>query len=223
VIKIKLKAIVFDFDDTLTDNKALDFYSFKLLSSIFDIYELKWRELYNLRRKSMTAGEIIALLIMKSKKSISLEACMKTRKQFLGSKNSGSFVRIKPCLNSVLKKFKREGYLLFIATRAPSNYLYYVLNNHKLTRFFDGLYPDSSEDKTQVYRSILTKLDLNPNNCLVVSNTYQDLSPALKLGMQVVGIKGSYGVEQILHEKVTVVKDMSELHTYIESGKNGNK
>jgi FMN phosphatase YigB (HAD superfamily) len=104
---------------------------------------------------------------------------------------------------------------LLITTRADIGYLKSVLETNKLTGFFKKLYTNCSEDKTAIYQKILTDFDLFPGECLVVSNSFQDLSPALNLGMKAVGIKGSYGIDPALCEKVGVMEDLWELYMYI--------
>ena len=212
---MKDRVVVFDFDDTLTDNSLLDLRSFQYLSSSFGLYKPTGQEIKEFRCKSMLAKDIITWIIEKSVKSVQVELCMKMRDEFLKGKESEELIKMKPRLYSILKKLKSQGYTLLIATRKDLVNLKPILERHKLTGFFQGLYANSSEDKTCIYQKILNDFNLLPSACMVVSNSFQDLLPALDLGMKAVGIEGSYGVDQALVEKVSVMQDLTELYTYI--------
>ena len=212
---MKARVIVFDFDDTLTDNKVLDLLSFQYLSSSLGLHMPTRQEIKELRCKSMLAKDIITWMIEKSAKSVQVEHCMKMRDEFLKGKESAALIRIKKRVYSTLKKLKAQGYTLLVATRKDVTQLKPILESHKLRGFFQGLYANSSEDKTSIYQKILHDFNLLPSECLVVSNSFQDLLPALDLGMKAVGIEGSYGVDQALVEKVSVMQDLAELYEYI--------
>lgn len=209
-----VKVIIFDFDDTITDNKVLDLESFRYLSCSLGLYVPSMQEITELRCKSLLAKDIISWMIEKSAKSVPLDLCMKMRDEFLKRKESEQLIRIKPNLHSVLRKLKSQGYVLLLATRTDIGRIKSILQSHKLAGFFKSVYANSSEDKTSIYLKILHDLSLLPSECLVVSNSFQDLIPALTLAMKVVGIKGSYGIDQALFESVDVIEDLSELYAY---------
>jgi FMN phosphatase YigB (HAD superfamily) len=212
---MKAKVVVFDFDDTLTDNKLLDLRSFQYLSSRLGLYMPTRQEIKELRYKSMLAKDIITWMIEKSAKSVQVELLMKLRNEFLNGKESEGLIRIKPKAYSTLKKLKSQGYTLLVATRQKLVHLVPILERRRLKDFFQGLYTNSSEDKTSIYQKILQDFNLLPSECIVVSNLFQDLLPALDLGIKAVGIEGSYGVDQALVGKVSVMHDLTELYTYI--------
>ena len=65
-----IKLIIFDFDDTITDNRNLDFESFKISCEKFNIKNpLSLKKLINLRQKSYTAKEILKFIKTSSNKS----------------------------------------------------------------------------------------------------------------------------------------------------------
>lgn len=214
---MKVNVVIFDFDDTLTDNKILDLESFRYLSSNLGLYMPSGQEIKELRCKSLLAKDIISWMIERSAKSVPLDLCIKMRDEFLKGKESQRFIRIKPKSRSILQKLKSQGYVLLIATsRTDTGPLKTILQSHKLAGFFKNVYTNNSGDKTNVYQKILRDLDLLPSECLVVSNSFQDLLPALSLGMKVVGIKGSYGIDSALRESVGIMKDLSEIYSYIK-------
>ena len=234
-----VKAIIFDLDDTLTDNKVLDFESFRHLSDSLDLYTPTMHEIIELRRKSLLAKDIILWMIEKSRKSVSPVLCIKKRKEFLKQEESGQLIRIKPKLRSILRELKSTGYILLIATlRNDKNTVLNLLRNHKLAEFFTDIYTTHSETlakltrisdldvekaKLKIYKNILHDLMTTPSECLVVGDKLQDLLPALSLGIKAVGIKGSYGTDPALSGVVEVVEDLSDLVKLFQLNSNGGK
>ena len=55
-----IKLVIFDFDDTITDNRYLDYASFKTTFNKFNIKnELSLKKLISLRQKCYTAKNIL--------------------------------------------------------------------------------------------------------------------------------------------------------------------
>lgn len=212
-----LKAIIFDLDDTLTDNKLLDLESFRYLSHSFGLYAPKMKEIIELRRKSLLAKDIISWMINKSSKPAPLEICMEMRKRFLKQRSSQELIRLKPNLFNVLKRLKLKTYFLIIVTsRTNTASLAGFLESRKLKQFFTAVYDSNSGTKSAVYKGILQDLKLEPNECLVVANTLEDLLPAIGLGMKSLGIKGSYGFDPALQNHVKMIANLNELACCIE-------
>jgi beta-phosphoglucomutase-like phosphatase (HAD superfamily) len=212
---MKVKAVIFDFDDTLTDNKRLDIESFRHLSSVLGLYVPSAREIKELR-KIMLAKDIISWMVKKSARPVPLDLCLKIRNDFLKKENE-RLIDVKPNAYSTLRKLKSGGCSLFIATtRTDIGPVKAILRKHKVERFFKDVYSKDSGDKIDVYKRILLDLDLVPGECLVVSNSFQDLSQALDLNMKAVGVNGSYGADPALRGNVKILEDLSELTFYVK-------
>jgi FMN phosphatase YigB (HAD superfamily) len=217
-----LKAIVFDLDDTLTDNKLLDLESFRYLSRSLGLYTPKMREIIELRRRSLLAKDIISWMINRSSKLASLEICIEMRRQFLKRRSSQELIRLKPNLFNILKRLKLENYFLIIVTsRTETASLASFLKSRKLDQFFKAVYDSNSGTKSAIYNGILQNLKLAPNECLVVANTLEDLLPAIGLGMRSIGIKGSYGFDPALQNHVKIIANLNELTRCIEETTDG--
>ena len=222
-----IRVIVFDLDDTLIDNKKLDFESFKHLSYGLGLYMPTMHEIIELRCRSLRAKDIISWMIERSKKSVSRTFCMEERKKFLKLEGAGRLIRIKPKSRSTLQELKSRGYLLILATvRDDKNAVLDLLRKRKLAEFFTSVYtnpsrildettkisnPDVETVKFKIYREILCDLKVFSNECLVVGDTLQDLSPALSLGMKAIGTKGSYRTDPAMIGTVEIVENLSDL------------
>jgi phosphoglycolate phosphatase-like HAD superfamily hydrolase len=212
---MKVKAVIFDFDDTLTDNKRLDLESFRYLGRILGLYVPSAREIKELR-KTLLAKDIISWMIKKSARSVPLDLCLKIRNDFLRKENERLII-VKPKVRSALQKLKSEGCSLFIATtRTDIGPVKAILRKHRVERFFKNVYSKDSGDKIDIYKKILLDPNLVPGECMVVSNSFQDLSQALDLGMKAVGVHGSYGVDPALRGNMEVLEDLSKLVFYVK-------
>lgn len=212
---MNVKAVIFDFDDTLTDNKRLDLESFRHLGHILDLYVPNAREIKELR-KTLLAKDIISWMIKKSARPVPLDICVKIRTDFLEKENE-RFVVVKPKVRSTLQKLRSEGCSLFIATtRTDIGPVKAILRKYRLEQFFENVYGQDSADKIDIYKRILLDLNLVPSECMVVSNSFQDLSQALDLNMKAVGVHGSYGVDPALRGNVEVLKDLSKLAFFVK-------
>jgi phosphoglycolate phosphatase-like HAD superfamily hydrolase len=212
---MNLKAVIFDFDDTLTDNKRLDLESFRHLSRVLSLYTPTGREIEELR-KNLLAKDIISWMIRKSARSVPLDICLKIRDDFLKNRNE-QLIIVKPKTRSTLRRLKSQGCMLFIATtRTDIRPVKAILRKHRLAQFFEEVYGKDSGDKISIYKKILLDLDLTPRECMVVSDSFQDLSQALDLGMEAVGVLGSYGADQALFGNVKVLKDLSAVAAYVK-------
>jgi len=213
---MNLKAVIFDFDDTLTDNKKLDLESFRHLSRVLRLYMPTGCEIKELR-KTLLAKDIISWMIRKSARSVPLDVCLKIRDDFLRNKNE-QLIIIKPKIRSTLRRLKSRGCILFVATmRTDIRAVKTILRKYGLEKYFEEVYGKDFGDKTSIYKEILLDLDLRPHECMVVGDSFQDLLQALDLGMEAVGVFGSYGADPRLFGNVKVLKDLSALATYVKS------
>ena len=90
-----IKLIIFDFDDTITDNSKLDFESFKAACSKFNIKNpLSFKKLVYFRKKSYTAKDILKFIKISSDKTFS-------------SKNS----------EYALNSLEKNSYFIYLETR----------------------------------------------------------------------------------------------------------
>ena len=234
-----VQVIIFDLDDTLTDNKILDFESFRHLSLSLALYTPTMNEIIELRCGSLLAEDIVHWMIEKSRKSVPQILCMKKRKEFLRREGNGLLIKIKPRVRSTLSELKSMGYTLIVATvRNDKKAVLGLLRKHKLAGFFADVYTSRSEvrdklaemsgsgvekAKFKIYQKILRDLKVLPSECLVVGNTLQDLLPALTLGMKVVGTKGSYRTDPALRDSVEIVEDLSDLVKLLQLNCYGGK
>ena len=202
------KFIIFDFDDTLTDNSLRDFHSFEALIDNFDIQKFSRNKIFSLRRNNYSSNEICKILC-KNNESI-LDDLKKSREYFLNDYNSYSkYVKLKPGTKKILKKLNLDGHVLFLNS-IQSNRKSFIetLKDLELLTYFQDVYTTkmllnkSNSDqriklKKNMYSRIISdhKILKNNSNTFVVGNLFSDLIPAKFFHLNTLLIRGSYGFD----------------------------
>jgi len=157
-----IKIIILDFDDTLINNKLLDFQSFKQTSIKLDYYVPKLVEISNLRKKNFLAKEIIKCIIKKSKNNNTIKF-WEERKKFLESKESLKYISLRPHSKVFLKKLKKHNIIVIIATlRKNKKILELFFEKERAMSYIDSIFnlKDKTIDRRKLSNAIKIKNDL---------------------------------------------------------------
>ena len=222
------KLIIFDFDDTLTDNSQRDFQSFQYLIKKFYLKSINKNELINFRKKSKTS-EFIIKKIMNANDEKLYNKYYQDRLVFL-EKNSSyeNFVKLKFCTLEILNKLKKDKYILALNS-IQSNHTNFlnVVENFKIKNYFHEIVTDNSISsnssyqnrynvKKILYEKILNRLKINdPKDVLVVGNLFSDILPADSLGIDSIMIKGSFGFDNSHNYSINQISELEEIFKFI--------
>lgn len=186
-----IKLIIFDFDDTLIDNKILDFQSFKQISIKFDCYVPKITEITKLREKNFLARAIIRWLLKKSKRRYNSKKFWEERKKFLESKNSQKYISLRPYSKILLRKLTKQNITIVISTlRKNKKNLELFLDKENIKPYVDSIF--NLKDKTiesrklsnaikikhELFNIIMKSYNFNPNEILSIGDSYADYEAA---------------------------------------------
>lgn len=185
-----IKAVIFDFDDTITDNRLLDFESFNLICKKFNIKNpLSLNRLIKLRVENKTAKNIILFIKRFSKNNFSTEHFLKERSSFLLSIDSNNFLKLKPGTFETIQKLKKEKILICLCSvRQNKKIVIDFLNRHKLNNIFDLILCGSDIEKNiditnsdnrillkaSFLKKIIQKYKINSNNTIFIGNSHED-------------------------------------------------
>ena len=98
-----IKLIIFDFDDTITDNSKLDFESFKAACSKFNIKNpLSFKKLVYFRKKSYTAKDILKFIKISSDKTFSAKNFLEFRNNFHSNEVSNHHLKLKADISYII-------------------------------------------------------------------------------------------------------------------------
>ena len=222
------KLIIFDFDDTLTDNSQRDFQSFQYIIKKFYLKSINKNELINFREKSKTS-EFIIKKIMNSDDEKLYNKYYQDRLVFLEKKSSyENFVKLKFCTLEILNKLKNDKYILTLNS-IQSNHKNFlnILEKLKIKNYFQEIvtnklilanssYQDRYNMKKIMYKKILEKLKIdNLNDVLVVGNLFSDILPANALGIDSIMIKGSFGFDNSQNHLTNKISKLEEIFKFI--------
>jgi len=222
------KLIIFDFDDTLTDNSERDLQSFQHIIKKFNLKSRDKNEIYNWRKNSMTS-EFIIKKLMNSNEEQSYQKYFQERLFFL-EKNSSytNYVKLKSCTLEILKKLKNDKYILALNS-IQSNHKNFLnlLEKLKIKNYFQEIitnklissnrsYQDRYNMKKIMYKKILEKLKIdNLNDVLVIGNLFSDILPANALGIDSIMIKGSFGFDNSQNHLINKISKLEEIFKFI--------
>ena len=225
---MKKKLLIFDFDDTLTDNSERDFQSFQHVIKKFKLNSMNKNQIINLRENSETSEFIIKKIINTNDKKLYNE-CYQERLCFLEKNLSyENYVKLKFCTLEILNRLKINKYLIALNS-IQSNHTNFlnVVENFKIKNYFHEIVTDNSISsnssyqkrynvKKILYEKILNRLKINdPKDVLVVGNLFSDILPADSLGIDSIMIKGSFGFDNSHNYSINQISELEEIFKFI--------
>ena len=195
--------IIFDFDDTITDNSKLDYMGFKIPCQKLGVNFPTKSKLVKFRKNGMIAKEIFQKFSNDGKK---LNRFLKLRKNFL--KNEAlNYLEIKPYSNSVFKKLNNNDNKLVIAT-ANNNpkMVSKFLREKNLNQFFKKIFTTNTLNiniennnysnriliKTSLVRMIIKNHKNSFENFVFIGNSVEDYYAVKKLKIKFIYFLNPY-------------------------------
>jgi FMN phosphatase YigB (HAD superfamily) len=222
------KLIIFDFDDTLTDNSERDLNSFQHIVKKFNLKSIDKNEIFDWRENSMTS-EFIIKNLMNSNEEQSYQKYSQERLFFLEKSSSyTNYVKLKSCTLEILKKLKDDKYILALNS-IQSNYNNFleIVENFKIKDYFNEIvtdkltlfsnsYENRYNTKKKLYEKILKNLKIDkPKEILVIGNLFSDILPANTLGIDSIMIKGSFGFDNSQNHSHNQISKLEEIYKFI--------
>ena len=225
---MKKKLLIFDFDDTLTDNSERDFQSFQHVIKKFKLNSMNKNQIINLRENSETSEFIIKKIINTNDKKLYNE-CYQERLFFLEKNLSyEKYGKLKFDTLEILNRLKKDEYIIALNS-IQSNHTNFlnVVENFKIKSYFQEIVTDklvSSNNSYQnrynvkkiLYEKILDKLKINDSkDVLVVGNLFSDILPANNLGIESIMIKGSFNFDNSQNHSINQISELEEIYKFI--------
>ena len=222
------KLIIFDFDDTLTDNSERDLKSFEHIIKKFNLPIIDINKIINWRKNSLTSKLIIKKLINSDDKKLFYD-CFQERSLFLQKKSSyRNYVKLKLDTEKILNKLKNDGYILALnSIQSNHNNFLNILENFRLDNYFKEIitqelifsnnsYQNRYNTKKTLYQKILNNLKFDSlEKILVVGNLFSDIIPANDLGIESIMIKGSFEFDISQSYSCQKIKNLEEIYKFI--------
>ena len=222
------KLIIFDFDDTLTDNSERDLKSFEHIIKKFNLPLIDINKIINWRKNSVTSKLIIKKLINSDDEKLFYD-CLQERSLFL-QKNSSyrNYVKLKLDTEKILNKLKNDGYILALnSIQSNHDNFLNILKNFRVNDYFKEIitqklifsnnsYQNRYNTKKTLYQKILNNLKFDSlEKILVVGNLFSDIVPANDLGIESIMIKGSFEFDISQSYSCQKIKNLEEIYKFV--------
>ena len=222
------KLIIFDFDDTLTDNSQRDLHSFQHIIEKFNLKLINKNKIFNWRENSMTS-EFIIKKLMNSNEEKLYQKYFQERLFFLEQNYSyTNYVKLKSSTLKILKKLKNDEYILALnSIQSNHNNFLDIVENFKIKNYFyeivtekltsvNNSYENRYNTKMKLYKKILNKIKIyQPEKILVIGNLFSDILPANTLGIESIMIKGSFGFDNSQSHWHNQISQLEEIYKFV--------
>ena len=198
------KLIIFDFDDTITDNFLLDFKSFYFTCKKFGIKCPIKNKILKFRREGLLANDISKQLIDNNK--IDLDSFITYRKEFLEN-NSVKYLRLKKNIKKLFSFIKTKEIKIVICSANKHKFIiedFLKINKifHKFSKILTmaelGFTIDNSSFSNRVLikksllHNVLKKFNVSTNEIVFVGNSLEDLQSANYFGIPFIYFQNNY-------------------------------
>lgn len=219
------KLIIFDFDDTLTDNSERDFQSFLNVINEYN-FELISREKIFEWRKLGKTSEFVLKQLIKSNDEILFEKCFKQRSSFLKQNSSYiDYVKLKLGTMEILSQLNKNHILILNSIQSNHQDFLDVIEQFEIKKYFQKIFTsklnksknsfsDRYNVKKSLYLEILSEFT-NIKNILVIGNLFSDIIPANDLNIETLLIKGSFGFDTSSNVQHTKIIELNEIYDFI--------
>lgn len=128
-----------------------------------------------------------------------------------------------PGVKTLLKKLKKEGFLLAVATNRPTKFSYIILDQLKAREYFDtilcGDKMKNLKPAPDIIRQVLKTLGLEPEEAIYVGDMTVDIQAGRRAGVEAVAVTtGSHERKELLTQQpLKVVNGAKAFYDFIVS------
>ena len=222
------KLLIFDFDDTLTDNTERDLYSFLHIIKKFNLVEIEKQKIVEWRKLGLLSNSIIQKLINSNDKLL-FDKCINERLKFLDSYESYTkYVKLKLYTIKILSKLNTENHILTLNSIQSNNKNFQnVLKHFEINHYFQKIITSDSsttrnnkeqnriEIKSEFYKQIISEFEFDKKNVIVVGNLASDIIPAENLNLKSLMIKGSFGFDDHMCKTCVQISKLKQILDFL--------
>ena len=224
----KQKLLIFDFDDTLTNNTERDAHSFLHIIKKFNLVEIEKQKIIKWRKLGLLSNVIIQKLINSDNK-LFFEKCVNERLKFLDSYESYTkYVKLKLCTIKILSKLNNENHILTLNSIQSNNKNFQnVLKYFEINHYFQKIITSDSsimkyneeenrvKIKSEFYKQIISEFKFDKKNVIVVGNLASDIIPAENLNLKSLIIEGSFGFDNHVCQTCNQINELKQILDFL--------
>jgi len=229
-----IRIVIFDFDDTLIDNRIADYQGFLIPCLKLGLNSPTLKEIYCFRKKGLLAKDIAKHILNHSEKYFLLDRFLSIRRNFINGTNSNRYFRLKKRTKLLLKFLKHKEIKCFICSARKNRKLVHgFLKNEKILKYFEeiNLVDDLSFDiennttskraliKSSLIRKVMKDYSLKPDEMVYVGNAKEDIKSGLNTRVKFVFYKNSYmpNLPELSLQNIIMVTNMNGLREKINN------
>ena len=206
---LHIKGVIFDMDGTLIETTEADYLAWK---RVFTDYhkELSFEDYFPLigMKSAIVVQSRLSLDEEETKKALSQK--MKYFSEIVTEKG----IQVVPYAIKFLKQLKAENLKIALATSSRQEKMNFVLQLTNLTSYFDiivtGDLVQKSKPAPDIFLKAAEKLQLKPDDCLVVEDAANGVKAAKNAGMKCVAITTTH-TEDLLQQADLVINSYEDL------------
>lgn len=199
--------VILDFDDTITDNRLLDFKAFETPCKNLGIAPPSLKMISSSRKKGLLARDIMQKHLKKIGKSNLLNDFLAKRDMFLSDLKSMHHLQLKKHVLSVLVLLKRKKIKCILCSARKNKQMvksflkYSKIDSYFFTTYFmhdmgfviDNLVKSNRIlIKTSLLKQIIKDAHIDPQKVLYVGNSSEDYEAATRLKIPFIYMENNY-------------------------------
>lgn len=213
---MRIKALIFDMDGVILNSMPMHIAIWKKIFQKRKLPKLTLKEFekYNGTSTKEIAEKIIKKYNLKEKPDDIVKEKRKIEEKMMDKK-----IRLFPDALPSIKKLRKSGYKLAIATSAMPPMVRYVRKRFKLQKYFDTIVYSAqvkhSKPAPDLFLLASKKLEIKPEYCAVVEDALNGIEAANKAGMTSIAITNTFKKEVFKGKADYTIKSLDEIQKII--------
>lgn len=209
--------LFFDLDGTIVDSKPGILESVKYALSFFHIEENDEEKLNLFIGPPLFDAFSSVYGMNKEDADFAVE---KYRENYRGNKGILKY-QVYPGIEDVLKSLKEAGKTICLATAKPLEFAKMILEDANIDKYFDVIngasFDETKRTKDAVIKDTIEKNGFQKEDILMIGDRENDVTGAIKNGIDVLGVLYGYGDEKELKTAGCkyIVKDVEDIQKFI--------
>ena len=216
--------IIFDFDDTITDNQKLDLHAFIIPCKKLGL-KIPNAEYIKKKRKQNYLAEEIIKEFLKDVKSMDVKKFLIERNKFLNSKKSMKYLELQNHTKYILYYLKRKKIKVVLCTaRKNKKNIISFLKERKINHYFDCSYfsedykinldNKKSKNRIMIKKRLLDEIikseSTAKNKILFIGNSFEDYTVSNKINLPFILYQNTY------LEKNKMISQVKKINSYLQ-------
>lgn len=215
--KHRTRLLLLDLDDTILDNMNADVASFQFVLTKNGL-RFPSSQIVRWRKRGMYARTIFKRIL--SRQDL-VNKCLVDRAKYLISKDSTSYLKLKPDTVITMRQLKPWYHIVIITSRHSRTLVEEILRSLGVFEYVDGVlcgedyghaeFKEYAHMKELLYKIALDLFRIRRDRCAVVGNLKSDIIAGLNLGIPSYAVRGSYRFDHGIRRLAPAFANLSDV------------